>query len=313
MQGIGALYCEAQRPHYRAPGEAMQSYEYYLLDVFTDRPFSGNPLAVFPEAEGGDTDTMQAIANELNLSETVFVGQASAPERYPIRIFTPTMELPFAGHPTVGTAHLLADMGMAKRNKPLTLDAIAGPLVVNYEKDLARFAAPAPIDIQASTLNKLTAAQLLGLDAGEVVSEPVLASCGLPCHLIEVNSLAALRHARPSPMIWSNWVSPSGYDRVYLYMADSSGESVLRTRLFTSKGGGREDPATGSAAAALAGQLAVRKGCAGAWSWRINQGVEMGRPSCIFAEADCDGRDFEIRISGQAVIVGTGKLSWSGK
>ncbi|TDN95929.1 MULTISPECIES: PhzF family phenazine biosynthesis protein [Halomonas] len=105
----------------------MKDHEYTLLDVFTDRAFAGNPLAVFPLAEGLDTAMMQAIANELNLSETVFVGQASGPNRYPMRIFTPTMELPFAGHPTVGTAHLLMELGMAGRDRPLTLEAASGP------------------------------------------------------------------------------------------------------------------------------------------------------------------------------------------
>lgn len=285
---------------------------YYLLDVFTDRAFAGNPLAVFPFSDSLDNATMQAIANELNLSETVFVGQASNPERYPIRIFTPTMELPFAGHPTVGTAHLLAELGMAKRDNTLTLEAGVGPLEVNFEKDLARFTTAQPVDISASTLNREAAAQLLGLEKSQVINEPVLASCGLPFHLIELDSLEALGRARPSPGAWADWVAPSGYEQIYLYVTDTSiQEGPLRSRMFSTEGGIREDPATGSAAAALAGLLTANESGPGLWRWQIHQGVEMGRPSQIFAEAERESSTTVIRIAGQAVIIGQGSLQFS--
>ena len=288
----------------------MRDHPYHLLDVFTDRAFTGNPLAVFPQVEGMDGDTMQAIANELNLSETVFVAEAIAPGHYPIRIFTPARELPFAGHPTVGTAHLLAELGMVKRDSPLTLEARVGPLVVRYEDDLAGFTTAAPIEIQASTLDPPVAAQLLGLDASEVVGEPVLVSCGLPYHLIELDSLEALRRAQPSAHVWSEWITPSGFAQIYLYVTEStsSDEGSIRTRMFSGQGGGREDPATGSAASALAGHLAVSSGTTGSFRWDIKQGVEIGRPSQIFASADFDGSDWVIRIAGKAVVVGTGML-----
>ncbi len=285
--------------------------EYYLLDVFTDRAFAGNPLAVFPPAsEGLDSSTMQAIANELNLSETVFVGQAIGPERYPIRIFTPTMELPFAGHPTVGTAHLLAELGMASRDGPLTLEAGAGPLVVNFEKDRACFTTAQPLDVRNSTLNRATAARLLGLAKDQIISEPVLASCGLPFHLIELDSLAALGKALPSPSAWQDWVKPSGYEQIYLHVSDETAgqENSLRSRMFSTEGGIREDPATGSAAAALAGHLAADMSRPGQQRWEIRQGVEMGRPSQIVAEAVHDGHAMTIRIAGQAVLIGSGTL-----
>ncbi|SFH19285.1 PhzF family phenazine biosynthesis protein [Modicisalibacter xianhensis] len=292
----------------------MNDYKYFLLDIFTDRAFAGNPLAVFPQAEGMDADTMQAIANELNLSETVFVGQTSDAERYPIRIFTPTMELPFAGHPTVGTAHLLAKLGMARRDHPLVLEADVGPLVVNFEKDRARFTAAQPVDFRASTLNPHTAARLLGLDDHQIISQPVLASCGLPYHLIELDSLEALGRARPSPSVWADWVTPSGYEQIYLHAADKAAgpERTLRSRMFSTEGGIREDPATGSAAAALAGHLATEMPNPGQSHWLIHQGVEMGRPSQIFAEAEHDGHGITIRIAGQAVVIGSGMISLPG-
>lgn len=288
----------------------MEKQHYYLLDVFTDRVFSGNSLAVFPQADEIDSSTMQAIANELNLSETVFVGEVIAAACYPIRIFTPTMELPFAGHPVVGTAHLLAELDMVKRDRPLTLKTDVGSLLVDYDNDLARFTAAAPVDIQASTLNQSATEELLGLNAGEVISEPVLASCGLPYHLIELDSQEALGRAQPSPRAWSEWVSPSGYEQIYLYVIEkaASQEHLIHSRMFSTVGGAREDPATGSAAAALAGYLAVAMLCPSQCRWEIHQGIEMGRPSLIFAETERNDNASLIRIAGQAVIVGSGTL-----
>ncbi|MDR5892429.1 PhzF family phenazine biosynthesis isomerase [Halomonas mongoliensis] len=195
--------------------------DYFLLDVFTDRAFSGNPLAVFPYAEGLASGTMQAIANELNLSETVFVGEAAGQHRYPIRIFTPTRELPFAGHPVIGTAHLLVELGMAKHECPLVLEAGVGPLVVEFDQVRARLTTAEPVSILSSTLPRASAAELLG----------------------------------------------------------------------------------------LAGYLAQNRG---AGRWQIEQGIEMGRPSRILAEADRTEDDLSIRIAGEAVIVGSGTLHLPG-
>lgn len=292
----------------------MKAQEYYLMDVFTNRIYSGNPLAVFPKAESIDASTMQAIANELNLSETVFVNRISSLNRYPIRIFTPTAELPFAGHPIIGTAHLLVELGMVVREEPLTLEAGVGPLVVAYEKELACFAVAAPLNIQASTLDSVTAAELLGLDARDVVSQPVLASCGLPYHLVELGSLKALERAHSCPKIWAESVSPSGYDQIYLYVVENvaNEEGALSARMFCDAGGQREDPATGSAAAALVGKLAVdNKISSDSWRWRISQGVEMNRPSLILAQTEYSSDNLKIHIAGEAVIVGTGML-WAG-
>jgi trans-2,3-dihydro-3-hydroxyanthranilate isomerase len=287
--------------------------QYFILDVFTSQAFAGNQLAVFPSSDGLESRTMQSIANELNLAETVFVGSARQPNRYPIRIFTPAMELPFAGHPTVGTAHLLAELGLASGDCPLILEAGVGPLAVTFENDLAWFTTTQAVEIKNSTLSRNNAAQLLGLEDSGVISEPVLASCGLPYHLIELDSLKSLELARPSPDFWANWVSPSGYDQIYLYVslkASDHGDS-LRSRMFSTPGGVCEDPATGSAAAALVGVLVTDKPGAGVWRWEIQQGIEMGRPSQIFAEAERDGSGAGIRIGGKAVVVGSGAIKSS--
>ncbi|EAZ99004.1 PhzF family phenazine biosynthesis protein [Marinobacter sp. ELB17] len=149
---------------------------------------------------------------------------------------------------------------------------------------------------------------MLGLEPEEVVSKPVLASCGLPYHLIGLESLKTLGRVQLSPSIWSENISPSGCDQIYLYVAEnaSSAESFLRARMFSDEGGQREDPATGSAAAALIGMLAVDEKIPGSRRWKISQGVEMNRPSLIFAETEYDNNSPVIRIAGQALIVGTG-------
>ncbi|QJQ98354.1 PhzF family phenazine biosynthesis protein [Halomonas sp. PGE1] len=288
--------------------------DYFLLDVFTDRAFAGNPLAVFPRAKGLDDGMMQAIANELNLSETVFVSEATGQHRYPIRIFTPTRELPFAGHPVIGTAHLLLHHGMAERECPLILEAGVGSLLVEFDQALARLTTAESVSILASTLTQASAAELLGLEAHQVLGEPVLASCGLPYHLIELSSQGALAKARPWPTAWAEWVSPSGHDQAYLYVVvkEAGASRAVRARMFSTPGGMREDPATGSAAAALAGYLAQSKGV-GRWQWQIEQGIEMGRPSRILAEADRIENDLSIRIAGEAVIVGSGALHLPGE
>lgn len=281
---------------------------YWLLDVFSATPFTGNPLAVFPDTAEISETRMQAIANELNLSETVFVGKPTAANRFPIRIFTPATELPFAGHPTVGTAQLLVSLGLAERQRPLVLQARVGDLDVTFDDGLAWFTTARPVEIGASPLNQETVAELLGLSPSQVVATPEMASCGLPFHLIELDSLAALAQARPSAALWTRHVSPSGVGQIYLYVSEAS-STQLRTRMFSSELGDlREDPATGSAASALAGFLATRQPGSGHWSWQIAQGVEMGRRSRIHAEVERDDDGMTIRIGGQAVIVGEGRM-----
>ncbi|WP_419307757.1 PhzF family phenazine biosynthesis protein [Chromohalobacter israelensis] len=279
---------------------------YYLLDVFTDTPFAGNPLAVFTEAAGISDERMQAIATELNLSETVFVGTQTADNCFPVRIFTPGTELPFAGHPIVGTSHLLALLGVIERRSPLVLQAGVGDLEVRFDGDMACFTTARPVDVQPSSLDSATAAELLGLSASQVVDDPEIASCGLAYHLIELDGLDALQQARPSATLWSRSVSPSGIEQIYLHVR--TGDETRRSRMFSSEIGNlREDPATGSAASALAGFLATKESRDGRWYSQIDQGIEMGRPSHIHAWVERSDAT-TIRIGGQAVLVGEGKL-----
>lgn len=286
----------------------MTTAEYYLLDVFTDQPFTGNPLAVFLDAEGLTTHTMQALANELNLAETVFLSTASGPNHYPMRIFTPTMELAFAGHPTVGTAHLLAELNLVNREHPLVLTPPVGELAVSYAQGRATFTTAKPVSVEDSPLDHVTAASLLGLETRQVIGEPVVASCGLPFHLIELADTDALASIQISPAIWGETVAISGAEQIYLYVMEQPNEPefVVRSRMFCMHTSIGEDPATGSAAAALTGYLASRQ--PGPLHCTIHQGVEMGRPSVIHTAANGEIKHGLVTVGGHAVVVGKGEL-----
>ncbi|MFN2411218.1 MAG: PhzF family phenazine biosynthesis protein [Halomonas sp.] len=284
----------------------MKTAEYYLLDVFTDQPFTGNPLAVFLEAGELETSTMQALANELNLAETVFLSAVTGPNHYPMRIFTPTQELPFAGHPTVGTAHLLAALNLVNHEQTLRLQPPIGELAVSYGQGRATFTTAKPATIMASSIDHATAAELLGLEEHQVIGNPVFASFGLPFHLIELADVAALESVRMSTTTWAGAVAPSSAEQIYLYVAGKqhSAEMLIRSRMFSMENSLCEDPATGSAAAALTGYLASLQ--PDALQCKIHQGVEMGRPSIIYTAANGDIESGYVKVGGHAVVVGKG-------
>ncbi len=286
----------------------MTTAEYYLLDVFTDQHFTGNPLAVFLNADGLDTCLMQALANELNLAETVFLSAESAPQHYPMRIFTPTRELPFAGHPTVGTAHLLAALKLAHPEQPLVLHPPIGKLAITWANGRATFKTSKAVMLADSTLDRPTTVELLGLDIHQVVGDPVIASFGLPFHLIELSDIAALESVCISSALWASAVMPNSAVQIYLYAREHSAgqKTVIRSRMFCMHDSLCEDPATGSAAAALTGYLASLKH--EALQCKIHQGVEMGRPSVIYTAANGDITPGYVTVGGQAVLVGRGDI-----
>lgn len=287
----------------------MNNVEYYLLGVFTDTSFSGNQLAVFTDSEALDTRTMQALANELNLAETVFLGAATELNHYPMRIFTPTQELPFAGHPIVGTAQLLAELGLVDRQQTLVLQPPVGELAIHYEQGRATFTTAQSATLADSTLDHASAATLLGLQSHQVIGTPVISSCGLPFHLIQLSDLTALQNIQISEAVWASAVAPSSAEQVYLYVIEKpdNSETVLRSRMFSREHGLCEDPATGSAAAALTGYLASLQ--PGALQCTIHQGIEMGRPSVIYTAANGLIKPGWVTVSGNAIVIGRGVLT----
>lgn len=289
---------------------------YQLLDVFTRKGLSGNPLAVVLKADGLMDDQMQAIAGEFNLSETVFVCKPKS-ERHAaaLRIFTPTVELPFAGHPTVGTAVALALSG---RTTALRLEEKVGVItcvVERLDKHLgnARFALP----ILPEEIGKPPAAQAvantLGLDPDEIgcgLYQPALFSAGVPFYLVPVRDPDSLRRIKLERRGWDE-VYPVGHGSVYVF-TETPGEAGndFAARMFSPGMGIGEDPATGSAAAALIG-LVARHSTPGQHEFSLRQGHEMGRPSLIEMQFRKDGDQLAHGgIGGHAVLIGEGVLDF---
>lgn len=284
----------------------MKTVEYYLLDVFTDQPFTGNPLAVFLDADGLNTSTMQALANELNLAETVFLGAATGPNHYPMRIFTPTRELPFAGHPTVGTARLLAELNLVNPAHEIVLQPPIGELVVSYKQGRATFTTAQRAKVMDSTIDHATAAKLLGLESHQVIGNPGFSSFGLPFHLIELVDYEALVRISIDNALWESSVMTSTAEQIYLYVTKPANNATIHisSRMFCMHASICEDPATGSAAAALTGYLASLQ--TDALQCTIHQGDEMGRPSVIYTAANGEIEPGFVTVGGNAVVVGQG-------
>jgi trans-2,3-dihydro-3-hydroxyanthranilate isomerase len=299
-------------------------YDYHTLDVFTDRVFGGNPLAVFPRGEGLDGATMQRIARELNLSETVFVLPPDGPGlTRTIRIFTPGLELPFAGHPTVGTAMLVAELdgGPEDGEVNVVLGEGVGPVPVRVT-----FRGGRAVDAELTTArvphavggvpSRAALAAMLSLEPDDVVETPLAPAgytAGVPYLMVPVRDLGAVARARLDSARWQALVDGGALGDVFVVAPE--GElpgSTHRARMFAPAAGIPEDPATGSAAAALAGYLAAHlpAGAVGTLRWTVEQGFEMGRPSILRVEADraADGSVTAVRVGGGAVRVGEGWL-----
>lgn len=301
----------------------MTPLRYYTADVFTDRPFGGNPLAVFPEAHGLTGTQMQAIARELNLAETTFVfAPSDARHTNRLRIFTPKAELPFAGHPTVGTAFVLAATGR------ITLTGDQTDIV--FEENVG----PVPVRIRSSngvpSFMQLTVAQLPELGPppppvavlAEALSLPTDAistgehapqaySCGLPYLFVPLRDRAALSRARLQRDRWEALLANYWAPHLYLITFDTGSPYVqVRARMYAPAIATDEDPATGSAVAALAGYLGARATRKGTLRWRIEQGIEIGRPSLMEVEADkIDGAITAVRVGGAAVMMSEGMFT----
>jgi len=292
----------------------MAQFQYHTCDVFTDRLFGGNPLAVLTDARGLDDRAMQAIAREFNLSETTFVTPPlDARHTARVRIFTPGGELPFAGHPTVGTAFVLSTIGAAPGAAELVFEEGVGPIRVRIDRNggavvrctLTTAQAPAQL---ATVGERARLAAMLHLAAADVAGRGEVWSCGVPFMVIPIASVEALKRARLDRDRWIRLLGEREGNKVYpIARVD---DSTWRVRMFAPSLGVAEDAATGSAAAALAGWLAAQDAAAdGTRRWRILQGDEMGRPSEITLEADItDGRPAAVRVGGRCVMVGAGTL-----
>jgi trans-2,3-dihydro-3-hydroxyanthranilate isomerase len=276
---------------------AMPSYDFVTVDVFTSERFGGNPLAVFPNAHGLSAGDMQSIATEFNLSETTFVLPPDNPQNHArVRIFTPACELPFAGHPNVGTGFVLA---CADPNPPehYTFEEIAGLVRVHILRDDgksisgARISAPHSLMVTTGIPTDAVAA-CVGLTEDDFLTNahtPLVASVGTPFVIAEVASLDALARAQPDVGAFRAVAARfPGMVRfaLHLYVRKDGDATQLRTRVFAPLGGVMEDPATGAANAALSALLvSLAPGEDVALHFEIEQGIEMGRPSLIIGGA----------------------------
>jgi len=295
-------------------------YRFFTCDVFTDTRFGGNQLAVLPEAEGLSDKQMQQIAREFNFSETTFVLPPEAGHDRRVRIFTPPREVPFAGHPNIGTAFVLATMGVfGPLDAPtsVTFEEQAGPVPIAIEKRQGEriwceLTAPQGLTLGES-VSAQSVASAVSLTAADILTTahaPQLASVGLPFLIAELRDREALARARPDISGLEGLVA-EGIEQpdVHLYVRTSDGFD-LGARMFSPMDGVPEDPATGSANCALVGLLShLDEAASGAFSWRIAQGVEMGRPSVLEARTEKrDGVVVNVWIGGESVMVSEGLI-----
>lgn len=291
-------------------------FDFHTLDVFTETRFGGNPLAVVLAADGLNTRQMQTIAREFNLSETVFVLKPTLPDAaFRIRIFTPEVEMPFAGHPTVGTACLLAELGLAPQGDDVrfVLEENVGPVPVRVRREAGRApygeltTAVLPVRGTDALPSNAVIAAMLGLQEADI--GPVAAvSCGVPYLLVPLHTPERLAGIDLNLSIWREHLH--GAWAHHLYVTAQGYEGEIRARMFAPGSGVVEDPATGSAAVALAGRLALESSLVdGTVRAVIHQGLEIGRPSVLLIEADrAAGAVTAVRVGGHSVAVLAGTL-----
>lgn len=293
---------------------------FYTLDVFTDRAFGGNPLAVFPDAAKIPEAVLQSIALEMNLSETVFVYPPADPSHTRrVRIFTPVFELPFAGHPTVGCAYALAALGeipLAGETR-IVLEEGVGPVPVLIRGEFKR---PTFAQLSVAKLpetgppppGRTHLAEMLSLEAADILggmSAPQAISCGFPFLMVPLRDLDAVRRARVRMDQWDSALKSYWAPDVLVFARDAERDgTVIRARVFVPGQGIIEDPATGSAVAALGGYLGARETAAsGHFRYTVEQGFEIKRPSLLQLEVDkTNGEITAVRVGGSAMMVSEG-------
>ena len=274
-----------------------------LVDVFTPRPLAGNQLCVVPEPGDLDDAEMQAIAKEIGFSETTFVSEAIG-DRYAMRIFTPGQELPFAGHPTLGTAFVLVSEGRV--STPATQVIAAGeiPVEVDVEANTALMT-QLPAEFGPVFPDRDLIASAIGLTTAELhPGRPVqTVSTGLHTTIVPLRDLGTIRRASRDERVVGEAVAASGGQDLYLFAPTAEG---VTARMFDSEFGIGEDPATGSAAGPLGAYLAEYGGLGKTWSVTIRQGEQVGRPSELHVEVDREAGAWRVRVGGGVHIVGRG-------
>jgi trans-2,3-dihydro-3-hydroxyanthranilate isomerase len=301
----------------------MAKFRYLTADVFTDTPFGGNQLAVFPDARGIPEHLLLDVTREFNYSETTFVYPPADPAHTRrVRIFTPGAEVPFAGHPTVGTAHVLAAIGeipLTGETTRIVLEEGVGPVPVAIRaKDgvpvFAQLSVAKLPEVGPQPAPRAAIAAVLGLDIADLLDDPWMPqalSCGLPFLFVPLRDLAAVKKARLRMDAWESTLKGAWGSEVFVFARGGERPgSDFHGRMFAPALNVPEDPATGSANAALAGYLAARDPRRdGVLKWRVEQGFEMGRPSILEVEADVAGGNVTaVRVGGASVVMSEGMM-----
>lgn len=296
---------------------------YFTADVFTSIRFGGNQLAVLPDARGLTDEQMLAITREFNYSESTFVFPPDDPKHTRrVRIFTPGGEVPFAGHPTVGTAFVLATIGeipLTGAETHIVLEEKVGPVPVviralDGKPSFCQFSVAKLPAVGPPLPSRAALASCLSIDEGEMMDGawiPQIVSCGLEFAFVPVRNRAVVARSRMHLESWEKHLANTLGQAVMIFAMDAEepGHDV-HARMFAPGFGVPEDPATGSACAALGGYLAARSRQDGTLRWVVEQGYEMGRPSLIEVEADrTDGRITAVRVGGASVMVCEGEIT----
>jgi len=298
-------------------------YKYWLLDVFTNQPFGGNPLAVFCNDVPSSTEMMQKIAKELNLSETVFVFPGSNVNQKRLRIFTPNAELPMAGHPTIGTAYLLAKKGIIKTVEGVNsyiFEENVGPIeVIIYKQhgEITKIDMIQPIPQFKERFEDIEkVAHLLSLSIDEIDSKyPIQTiSSGVPFLYVPLKTLQSVSNIQFRLDVWNKYFSKNEEtSHIFVFTTDTKTCSHVHSRMFAPAMGIHEDPATGAASGPLGAYLVtyglVNNHPSDVFHIISEQGMEMNRPSYIHITVTRKEKEFNrVTIGGNAVIIGRGEL-----
>jgi len=288
----------------------MQGTRYMIVDVFCERKFKGNQLAVFLDAGSLRTDGMQALAREMNFSESTFILDSKPNDRgWPVRIFTPRTEVPFAGHPTLGTSWVIAHEFLETRPATLVLDLQAGPIPVRFENELMWMTQNQPEFMDGPPAGQVAAA--LGLEEADI--DPYFpvqrVSTGLPFLLVPVVSLEAVQRARVDAQAYDE-LCEQDHKAIFFFCRETVDPSNgVHARMFADAFGVPEDPATGSANGCLAAWLVRHRYFdTGEIDLTVEQGVEMGRSSRLHLRAGENDGTFSIQVGGRVIPVAEGRL-----
>ena len=280
----------------------MHELAFRIVNVFTqDRgTLTGNPLCVFESAAALDTPTMQALARQFNLSETTFV-LPSTRATARVRIFTPSYEMPFAGHPTLGTAHVCRALGLGGNDLKLEMEAGIIPVRADGDRWTLQANTPTWRECEAS---RGTLARMLGLAEGDIGAQPLWVKAGKEQLVIPLTSERAVRSVRPDAATFAGVLSEDGHSMAYVFAELAQPQRLLSRFFFPVGGAVLEDPATGSATANLGGWM-MATGRKLPCHFEISQGEYADRPSTLLLDVDADRRIF---VSGDVIELARGTL-----